>query len=156
MNVRLARFLVTSVALNAAHQVADHWIQTSHQACHKGAQGWRGRRACASHVASYTAVQAVAMVGAAKWLGVPLTGRWAVAGLATSAATHYFADRRTPLVRLGRLVGRGPYLDHAVVVRKPGAEPATTGPGTGSFHLDQAWHYGWIFVAALLAAGGRD
>lgn len=155
MDARLARFLVAATALTAAHEVADHWVQTGHQACTKGEPGWRGRRACAAHVATYTATQALAMVGGAKWLGVPLRGRWAAAALGLSAATHYFADRRTPLARLARAVGSGGYLDHAVVVREPGAQPETTGPGTGSFHLDQSWHYGWIFVAALVAAG-RD
>jgi hypothetical protein len=155
MDPRLARFLVASVALNAAHEVADHWLQTSNQACNKGERGWRGRRACAGHVASYTALQAVAMVGAAKWLGVPLSGHWTAVALGMSATTHYFADRRTPLIKLARRLGRGGYLDHVVVVREPGAEPETIGPGTGSFHLDQAWHYGWIFAAALVSAGRR-
>jgi hypothetical protein len=42
-------------ALFVAHQVADHWIQTQHQADTKGCPGWPGRIACAAHVASYTA-----------------------------------------------------------------------------------------------------
>jgi hypothetical protein len=155
MDVRLSRFLVAAAALTAAHEVADHWLQSGHQAGTKGEKGWRGRRACASHVGAYVTTQAAAMYGAAKWLEVPLSGRWAAAGLALSAGTHYFADRRTPLIRLARLVGKAGYVDHVVVVREPAAEPATTGPGTGSFHLDQSWHYGWIFAAALVSAGRR-
>ncbi len=143
MDVRLARFLVASAALTAAHQVADHWVQTDHQACTKGGQGWRARLACARHVATYTATQGLAMVGAAKWLGVPLAGRWTAAALATSAATHYFADRREPLRKLAQATGRAPF--HGL----------NTGGLNGAYLLDQSWHYGWIFVAALLAAG-RD
>lgn len=41
--------------LLVAHTVADHWVQTDAQARNKGLPGWPGRRACAAHVASYTA-----------------------------------------------------------------------------------------------------
>jgi hypothetical protein len=155
MNPSATRFLVASAAMIAAHEVGDHWVQTGHQACVKGERGWRGRLACASHCATYTATQALTLAAASRWLRVPLGGRAVAAGLALSVASHYFADRRTPLARVARAVGSGGYLDEAVVVRRPGTEPATTGPGTGSFHLDQSWHYAWIFVAALVIAG-RD
>jgi hypothetical protein len=144
MDARLARFLVASAALTAAHQVADHWVQTDHQAMAKGAPGRAGRLACARHVASYTAVQAVALVGAARWLNVPLTGRWTAAALATSAVSHYVADRREPLRRMAEATGHAPFYR------------LNTGGLNGAYLMDQSWHYGWIFVAALVAAGNRD
>lgn len=49
----VAVFAAVFVALYAAHQVADHWVQTQHQAETKGLAGWRGRIACAAHVTTY-------------------------------------------------------------------------------------------------------
>jgi hypothetical protein len=131
MNPALSRFLLTSAALLAAHEVADHWIQTDHQACTKGAPGWPGRRACAGHVAAYTATGALAVYAASRRLNVPLRPAELAAGL----------------------VRREGYVTAVTVLRHPGAQPQETGPGTGLFHLDQSWHYGWIFVSALVAAG---
>jgi hypothetical protein len=92
-------FAATFTALYAAHQVADHWIQTDHHATEKGAAGWRGRLACMTHVATYTATGAV-FLGALAWrCGLDLPPGHLAAGLAVSAVTHYFADRRTPLRR---------------------------------------------------------
>lgn len=60
-----------------------------------------------------------------------------------SAISHYWADRRTTLRALVVLVdghgqpGKAEYYDHG------GAAP-----------LDQSWHIGWLFVAALVIAGG--
>lgn len=155
MNDRVARFLLTAVALEAAHQVGDHWLQTCGQACHKGDPGSAGARACAGHVASYTAAGVLTVTGAAHWLGIPLATRWLTVGLAANAATHYLADRRVPLRRIAGWLGRRGYIEHVTVVRTPRGKADETGPGTGLFHLDQSWHHAWIFVAALLAAGPR-
>jgi hypothetical protein len=143
MDARLARFLVASAALTAAHQVADHWVQTDHQAATKGGQGWRARLACARHVATYTTTQGLALVGAAKWLGVPLAGRWTAAALATSAVTHYVADRREPLRRMAEATNLGRFYR----LKADGLN--------GAYLMDQSWHYGWIFAAALITAGRR-
>ena len=51
----IATFAAVFAALFVAHQVADHWIQTQHQADTKGHPGHAGRIACIAHVASYTA-----------------------------------------------------------------------------------------------------
>ena len=59
-------FAVVLPVLLVAHTVADHWVQTDGQAQGKGAPGWAGRRACAAHVASYTALTATAV--AVAWL----------------------------------------------------------------------------------------
>jgi hypothetical protein len=134
-------FAAVFAALMAGHEIGDYWVQTSEQAAAKGGPGWPGRRACAAHVATYTLTLA-AMLGLAWWwLRLPLSAGWVAAGLAVSAATHYFADRRTPLRRFADRVGSGKFW--------------TVGEGlaTGQGLLDQAWHWGWLFVAALLATG---
>lgn len=143
MDIRLARFLVATAALNAAGKVADHWVQTDYQARTKGGAGRRARLACAAHVATYTATQALSLVGAAKWLNVPLSARWTAAGLATSAVTHYVADRRTPLRRLAEATGHATFYG------------MNTGGLNGAYLLDQSFHHGCNLVAALLIAG-RD
>src|SRR5690606_1635140 len=68
-----AAFAAVAVALFVAHQVADHWAQSSHQAGHKGRPGWEGRRACAAHVASYTLCTTLAVVVVWLTLDLPLT-----------------------------------------------------------------------------------
>ncbi|MER7268917.1 hypothetical protein ABT344_11500 [Micromonospora carbonacea] len=83
---RAATFAAVFVALYVAHQVADHWVQTQHQADCKGQPGWAGRIACAA-------------------LGTPRPGH----------------DDNPSL-------------------------------GTGAYALDQSWHIGWLFVAALFCA----
>lgn len=147
----LAAIAATYGTLHAAHMVADHWIQTSAQAAHKGLPGWSGRWACARHVGTYT-LTAVAALGllavASGWSPEPAR---LVAGLVVSAVTHYIADRRTPLRRLAELLGSGqfwvlgmPRPDH------PGDRPCL---GTGAYVLDQSWHVGWIWVSALIIGG---
>jgi hypothetical protein len=147
------RFALIYAALTAAHEVGDHWVQTSHQACTKGEPGYRGSAACAAHVATYTATGAVAVLAGARWLRLPLRGRALAAGLAISAVSHYVVDRRTPLRALAAATGSAGYIEHTTVLRRAGEAADDTGPGTGLFHLDQAWHHGWILIAALAGAG---
>ncbi len=129
-------FTVVSPALIAAHYVADYWIQTTRQANTKGDAGWAGRLACLEHVATYTATALVAVYAAAAATETRLVWSAVAAGLAVSAVTHYVADRRAPLRRI------------AVWFRK---DPAWVENG-GLHHLDQSWHIGWLFVAALIMA----
>jgi hypothetical protein len=148
MGSTAARFAATSAVLTASHEVADYWVQRDADAVAKGSPGWEGRAACARHVASYTMTQAVALYAADRALGLGLGWRRAAAGLAVSAATHYVADRSgdrwqeegasTRLVRLARWKGSAGWLE-----RDPGAGPL----------LDQAWHKGWVAVAAAVAVG---
>ncbi|MFY1582882.1 transcriptional regulator [Micromonospora sp. WMMD734] len=132
-----ADFAAAFAALYAAHQVADHWVQTQPQADRKGLPGWAGRIACVAHVASYTltAVVALALVAAATGWRPNLLA--VAAGLTVSAVSHYAADRRTPLRRLADLLGKDPHWLER---------------GGGLYALDQSWHVGWLFVAALLCA----
>lgn len=131
-------------SFTAGHQVGDYWVQTGRQAARKALPGRAGRRACAAHVATYTLTLAVFLTLAAWWLSLPVSPGRATAGLAVSAVTHYFADRRRPLQRVADALGSG----------KGGFWRSGDGLASGAAHLDQAWHWLWLFTAALITAGG--
>lgn len=149
MTSRAARFAAVCGVLTASHEVGDYWAQRDAEAVAKGGHGHAGRAACARHVASYTATQGLALIVADRGLGLGLGWRRIGAALAVSAVTHYVADRSggrwredgpsTRLVRFARRTGHTGWLE-----RDPGAGPL----------LDQAWHKGWIAVAAAVTAGG--
>lgn len=131
-----ATFAAVLLALLAAHQVGDHWLQTSHQALTKGARGRSGALACARHVASYTAATAVTTLAVWTLFGLAITWPAFLAGQAVSAITHYWADRRFTLAWLARLTGKADYYH---------------GRG-GAYQLDQAFHWGWLVIAAVITA----
>jgi len=164
-----AAFAAVAVALLVAHQVADHWVQTSHQAATKGRAGDEGRLACAAHVATYTLVTTAAVITVWLTLALPLSPGGVLAGQVVSAITHYWADRRTTLERLAtrlRLAGfyglGSPRPVRVAVVDEAGAlaydceGQVVTVPvdapslGTGAYQLDQSWHWLWLAVAALI------
>ena len=144
---RAARFAASYALLRAAADVADHWIQSDHQASNKGQYDHNdgqssaaGRRACAAHVATYTATQAGALLLGSHVLGVRLRPGRVVAALAVSAVTHYVADRREPLRRLADATGKSAFVrlaDHGM---------------NGAYCLDQAWHHAFETAAALIAS----
>ena len=153
-----------AVALKAGHEAGDYWVQTDAQAAHKGDPGIPGEIACAKHVLSYTATQAVCVIGAALATGhKPKWGRVAL-GLAVSAITHYAADRREhglmfPLARA--IPGKAKFLTLGVprepVVLSGSGRIITDNPslGTGAWALDQSWHEVLgVFVPALIMASG--
>ncbi|WP_277670990.1 transcriptional regulator [Saccharomonospora viridis] len=164
-----ASFAAVAVALVVAHQVADHWVQSSHQAGHKGKPGWEGRVACAAHVASYTLTTTMAVLVVWLALDLPVTLGGVLLGQAVSAVTHYWADRRTTLatlaerLRLGGFYGLGAPRPALVAVVDQDGNPAYGADGqpvvipvdggtlgTGAYALDQSWHYAWLGVAALV------
>ncbi|WP_089158311.1 DUF3307 domain-containing protein [Micromonospora sp. NBS 11-29] len=132
-----ATFAAVFAALYVAHQVADHWVQTQWQADHKAEAGWLGRLACAAHVTTYTLTALLALATVALATGLRLDP-WGVAvGLTVSGVSHYIADRRVPLRRLAdRLRKSSAWMER----------------GGGLYALDQSWHYGFLFVAALFCA----
>ena len=143
-----ATFAAVFIALYVAHQVADHWIQTQHQADCKGRPGWPGRIACAGHVATYT-VTAFGFLGALNVAtDADLDFGRVLAGLAVSAVTHYIADRRTPLRRLAVMAGADRF--YALGAPRPGRDDNPT--LGGAYALDQSYHYLFLFVAALIIA----
>ncbi|MEV4643658.1 DUF3307 domain-containing protein [Saccharopolyspora sp. NPDC049357] len=144
-----ATFGATLPALLVAHNVADHWVQTSHQAGAKGLPGWPGRWNCAKHVSSYTAVTAgsVALIWVAFGLTISVLGF--VLGQVVSAVTHYWADRRSTLRRLAELTGNDGFYRLGAPRAGRDDNPSL---GTGAYVLDQSWHWLWLAVAALVTA----
>lgn len=136
-------FAAVLAGLLVAHDVADHWVQTDAQAVGKGRRGRVGRRACVGHVATYTLVTATTVAALWVLLALPITPAGFLAGQATSAVTHYWADRRLPLARLAHRVGRGRLY-------RLGADVGCL--GTGGYALDQSFHRAWLLIAALLTA----
>lgn len=126
----------------AGHQVGDYWVQTGRQALGKGQPGWAGRRACAAHVITYTLTLAAFLALGAWWLALPVSPVRVATGLTVSAVTHYFADRRKPLAKLADLLGNGEFWRFG------------EGLASGAAHLDQSWHWLWLFAAALITTGG--
>lgn len=162
------------VGLYVAHGIADHYIQTDHQAATKGQAGWPGRLACARHVAGYTACTLTLVVFLWAGFGLDLSIWGVLAGQAISAVTHYWADRRFTLEWFCESIGHGNFYrlgkprDVRAWTRVELAqgdnvdvdlyEPGVDGPtgwdnpslGTGAYVLDQWWHIGWLFVAAFV------
>lgn len=138
-------------ALYAAHLVGDFWVQTGRQVARKGLPGWPGRRACAAHVTTYLATQAVALAALVAFAAVDLHLGATAAGLAVSGVTHYAADRRAPLRRLADLLDphTGKTALYLLGTSAPGQAPCL---GTGAHALDQSWHVAWLFAAALIIA----
>ncbi|HEV2636312.1 MAG TPA: DUF3307 domain-containing protein [Actinocrinis sp.] len=142
-------FSLAFAALYAAHMLADHWIQTQHQAVTKARPGRAGRVSCATHVTTYTLTAALVLAAVAWRTGAPLNpGRCALA-LLVSAASHYFADRRTGLERLARAVGKQGLFD--LGAPRPGRDDNPS-LGTGAYALDQSFHIAFLFVSALIIA----
>ncbi|MXM66766.1 hypothetical protein GR925_25875 [Streptomyces sp. HUCO-GS316] len=148
MTTKALRLTAAYAALTAAHEVADYWAQRDTDAVAKGRPGREGAAACARHVAGYTAVQAAALAAVSAHTGLRYSWRRAAAGLTVSALTHYLADRSAghwaedgpdapAVARLAHRAGKTQWL-----TRDPGAGPL----------MDQAWHKGWILIAAAITA----
>ncbi|MFG2002099.1 transcriptional regulator [Spirillospora sp. NPDC048911] len=152
-------FAAVFAALYAAHEVGDHWAQTHAQACGKGAAGWSGRLMCGKHVAVLTVVKAAALMLAALVVDLPVNPLAVAAALAVDAVSHYWADRRTTLVALADWLGRTVVPGKGDFARLGAPRPdRDDNPtlGTGAYALDQSWHIGWLFLAALLACLGAS
>lgn len=134
--------------LHGGHVVGDYWVQTHTCALTKGGDGWEGRKACAIHVATLTATQGLVLAAGACAVGERLNPRRVVVGLGVNALSHYVADRRTPLRRLAERFGKAEFYHFGKA--DEGHAPCL---GTGAYALDQAWHIGWLTVAAAIIAG---
>lgn len=152
----IAEFAGTFAALYAAHMVGDHFVQTHKQACGKGAHSAEdesvtrmGRMLCLQHVASLTGTKAVFILGMELMTGTRLSALWVVLGLVIDAASHYWADRRFTLAKLCEKIGKGDFYRLGTPRDGRDDNPSL---GTGAYALDQSWHIGWLFVAALIMA----
>lgn len=126
----------TLAVLWAAHNLGDHVIQTDHQAAHK-THSWK---AMTGHVGSYTATQVAALLGLRTLTGGRGGWRRLAAGVAFSAATHAFLDRRWPVTRLLAATGSAAFAER-------------TDPICGSYLADQALHHACLAVSAALITG---
>jgi Protein of unknown function (DUF3307) len=148
-----AIFAAYGLALYVGHHVGDYWVQTDHQAQHKGDAGHEGRWACAKHCLTYGLTQFIlaATIGLTLAPGFPA---WRVlAGVLVSVVTHYAADRREHglMFRLARLIpGKADFLKLGVPRTGRDDNPSL---GTGAWALDQSWHlFFGVFIPALLIA----
>lgn len=149
MSTALA-YAVLLPTLLVAHNVADYWVQTDSQAATKGQPGWPGRRACAAHVATYTVTLFVVIVLVELVIGLRLSNLGIALGLAVSAVTHYWADRRTTLAWLAdrlRWLGKDEFYRFGAPREGRDDNPTL---GTGAYILDQSFHWLWLLVAALV------
>lgn len=145
-----AVFAAVFVALYAAHTVGDHWVQTGAQAAGKGAHSAAGRWACTRHVVTLTATKGAFLVAAVLVRDLPLTPAAVAAGLTVDAGSHWWADRRHTLAALAARLGKTDF--YALGAPRAGHDDNPS-LGTGAYALDQSWHIGWLFVAALIVAG---
>jgi hypothetical protein len=169
----IGEFAGIFIAFYIAHGVADHWLQTSHQAANKGRKDRAGAMACARHVATYTTATAVLVAWTIGLFGLHVSWLGFVAAQVISAATHYWADRRYTLAGLCDILGKGDFyrlgaprqikahrvtlLSGQEVVRlaesKTDPDPIpwdNPSLGTGAYALDQWWHLWWLFIAAVI------
>jgi hypothetical protein len=136
-------FAVTLPSLLVLHSVADHWVQTNGQAVTKGkpvrdengARDRSGPLANLRHVATLTATLAAGLAVLAWRFGLDYEPVRVAAGLTVNAVSHYWADRRRTLRNLAVAIGKRGWVDN-----DPNA----------LYLLDQSWHMGWLFVAALV------
>lgn len=114
------------------------------------------------HVGGYTAAQVVAL----RVAGVRLLSWRTLAGVAFSAATHAFIDRRWPVRWVLDHTGSLAFARSAVLPALRVVVPQVSGQFTGRGHTmpaplplhgpylaDQALHHACLFVSARIIAG---
>lgn len=136
--MNLAVLSAVGFTLFVAHRVGDYWVQTDDQASKKGKPGNVGRLADLRHVASLTATKIVMLVLLIP-LGLHLTVVGTTVGLGIDAVSHYWADRRTTLARLAKIIpGKVNFYnlaDHGI---------------NGAHELDQSFHIAFLWVTAII------
>jgi hypothetical protein len=110
-----ARIGLVLAAWTAAHGYADHIGQDSRDACEKGEPDWKGRAACAGHVADLTATKLAALAVAGAATGIRPSPRPIAVAMAIDAASHYVIDRRTPPAETSQGLGQ----DRVLHPRRP-------------------------------------
>lgn len=140
-------FAIIFIALWVGHGLGDLWVQTHTQARDKGLPGNKGRKACATHVATLTLVKLAVLGITMLVLGLGVSPAGLILGTAVDAASHYWADRRVTLARLAHALGKDAF--YTLGAPRPGRDDNPT-LGSGAYALDQAWHHGWLWAAALV------
>jgi len=103
-------------ALYIGHYLADYYVQTNHQARHKGWVGgssWEGRWNAAKHAFTYTLTLAgvLGVVAGATGSAGELSAGVVGALLAANGLTHYIIDRRWTLEAFARKIGKSGWID---------------------------------------------
>ncbi|MFF0386861.1 hypothetical protein [Streptomyces sp. NPDC004286] len=163
---RLALFGTLLATFGELHPLCDHWVQGSKTAMRKRLYGTDlvhadgspatpdstrptmttttlGRRAAASHVASYTAVQLAATIGVTRAFGYRVYPTALLAGAAINASTHAAIDRGAVLLWLAKKAKKTGYIEHCQAVRLHDdgtVAKEITGPGSAWMELDAALH----------------
>lgn len=142
-DARAGRVALVFMTWYAAHHYADHIGQDHSDAQDKGKPGAEGRAACARHVVNLTATKLAALSVAGAATGIRLSPRRVALAMAADAVTHYVIDRRQPLRRAMKALGKEEFYDLG--------DPAAAPCGTGAYVLDQSAHLTLLAVAALFA-----
>ncbi|MYQ82687.1 MULTISPECIES: DUF3307 domain-containing protein [unclassified Streptomyces] len=135
-------FAAVFAVLFASHVWADHCWQTDSWAAAKGrpesedngptvAESWR---ALLAHITVYHLVMAVMLAVTAALLDLPISWAGAAAGIAFSAVSHGFWDRRWPVKAWMVLTGSSEFAKNP----------------QGRYSVDQAQHVFCLWVSALL------
>jgi hypothetical protein len=143
MRIDPITFAVALGTMWAVHDVADHVVQTDHQAGSKADPRpavWVP--AMVGHVGSYQLTQAVALTVTFRATGLKPSWTALITGSFISAASHAFLDRRWPVRKVLQLT------------RSPRFAEMTT-PICGPYQADQALHHGFLWLAALAMAVQR-
>lgn len=135
-------FLISIIALFIGHSFGDHWIQTHHQAITKGSPGWQGRRACLTHVITLTLTKLVILAITYYGTGLWPDPMWFCIGILVDGSSHYWADRRTTLERLAKMVRKTEFYQLGTDLGEH--------IGTGKYAMDQAFHHVFLWVGAVL------
>lgn len=109
----IGTFAGIGLALYAGHHVADYWVQTDHDAAHKGKPGRVGVISCARHCATYVLTQGVFLALLLGVTGADVAWYQGIGALLVSGVFHYAADRREYgiMFRLARLIpGKAAFL----------------------------------------------
>jgi hypothetical protein len=159
-----------AIALYVGHHIGDYWVQSDHDAAHKGKPGRIGALSCLCHVATYVATQIVCTIFVVLATGTGINLFAATLAFLVSGLFHYAADRREfgIMFKLARMIpGKANFLKLGVprqyeIFARPTGESDATGPipldnpslGTGAWALDQSWHIATsVFLPALIIAG---
>jgi hypothetical protein len=110
-------FATVFAAFLIGHYLGDYFVQTDHQAQHKGLTGSRsneGRRNCALHAVTYTATLAGVLSFALNAEDVEFSVPSSLVvwtALLLNGLTHYVIDRRWTLEALARFMGKSGWVD---------------------------------------------
>ncbi|MFB7858909.1 hypothetical protein [Rhodococcus qingshengii] len=142
-------FPIIFIGLFAGHHAGDYWIQTDHQAITKGKPGAEGIRACLAHVTGLTLTKLIFVGSLLSISGLAPSPFWFLFGVFVDASSHYWADRRTTLEKLAKVLRKSTFYQMGKDTVHTSSPPGTH-VGVGSHALDQAFHLVFLVVGSVL------